>query len=145
MTNNKKKSSPQKMKKRKEPIWLWLGVAGIILAGVFAYFHYTPPASLEERPSAQTVQRGQELYAQNCAVCHGPTAGGENPNSPGGGIKPEGGQSAPALNGTGHAWHHPNVMLFNKIKYGSEDKTSAMQGFKDPKINNRRNFTLKEG
>ena len=41
----------------------------------------------------------------------------------------EGGYLAPALNGTGHAWHHPNSVLFKTIKHGSIASDSSMRAF----------------
>ena len=42
-----------------------------------------------------------------------------------------GGYLAPALNGTGHAWHHPNSVLFKTIKHGSIASDSLMRAFSD--------------
>ena len=39
------------------------------------------------------------------------------------------GYLAPALNGTGHAWHHPNSVLFKTIKHGSIASDSSMRAF----------------
>jgi mono/diheme cytochrome c family protein len=36
---------------------------------------------------------------------------------------------APALNGTGHAWHHPPEYLFRIIRDGSTVNRSRMQGW----------------
>ena len=41
----------------------------------------------------------------------------------------EDGYLAPALNGTGHAWHHPNSVLFKTIKHGSIASDSSMRAF----------------
>ena len=47
------------------------------------------------------------------------------------GTKPGGGYLAPALNGSGHAWHHPPEMLFKIIRDGSPAEESAMLGWRD--------------
>ncbi|MBF0290248.1 MAG: cytochrome c, partial [SAR324 cluster bacterium] len=75
------------------------------------------------------IKTGAQLFAQNCAACHSSAAIGQDPKSPMGGIIPTGGYLAPALNGTGHAWHHPNEMLFDIIKKGSSVDDSSMKDF----------------
>ena len=66
---------------------------------------------------------------RNCSSCHGVEGVGQNPESPNGGMLDEGGYLAPALNGTGHAWHHPNSVLFKTIKHGSIASDSSMRAF----------------
>ena len=44
-------------------------------------------------------------------------------------MKDQGGYLAPALNGTGHAWHHPDEVLFRIIHEGSIAEDSPMRGF----------------
>lgn len=69
--------------------------------------------------SADVVARGEQLYAENCAACHG--ANGE------GHVLPE----APALNNMEHAWHHADGQLQRTILEGGQimppfhDKLSA--------------------
>jgi mono/diheme cytochrome c family protein len=93
------------------------------------------PASAEQPSSsiassdADTIAHGQRLFAQNCSPCHGKEAVGENPASPMGGWHPQVGPVAPALNGTGHAWHHPPRYLFDTVRNGSTVKGSRMVGW----------------
>lgn len=62
------------------------------------------------------IQRGRELYLQNCTVCHGARGeGAVNWNRP----DANGNYPAPPLNGTGHAWHHPKQALITTIKHGT--------------------------
>ena len=75
------------------------------------------------------IAQGERLFVQNCAVCHGQQAEGENTEIPMGGTKQSGGYLAPALNGTGHAWHHPPDMLFQIIRDGSAAENSVMVGW----------------
>ena len=71
---------------------------------------------------------GQELFAANCAVCHG--AGGEG--QPNWHVrKPDGVLPAPPLNGDGHTWHHADGLLYRVVSGGGaifEDP--ANPGFK---------------
>lgn len=62
------------------------------------------------------LQRGYQLFSQNCATCHGSHAeGAPNWSQP----DASGKYPAPPLNGTGHAWHHPQQALINTIKHGT--------------------------
>ena len=124
-------------KKRKESPLMWgLVLLPLVLAGGFYFFNgaSSAQAALTKPPTSAQIAQGQELFAQNCASCHGDEGVGENPRSPKGGVKDNGVYLAPALNGTGHMWHHPNTMLFNTVKHGSiakdsPAKDSPMKGF----------------
>ena len=74
----------------------------------------------------EKITKGQEVYEQNCEECHGVEAIGEDPEKPNGSL-----ETAPALNGTAHTWHHPPVFLFQKIKNRIVNKSSPMPPFSD--------------
>lgn len=81
----------------------------------------------------EIVMRGRELYAQHCASCHGKNLEGE-PNWKD--QKQNGRMPAPPHDMSGHTWHHPDQVLFEITKIGSEayvggDYQSDMIGFKD--------------
>lgn len=89
----------------------WLGnlvVAGIVAitvgVGVFGWSRYSVGGLIA---SAQPAH-GKVLYAQYCASCHGATGHGEfdwqNRE-----------RSAPALDSSGHAWHHEDAQLMSMI------------------------------
>ena len=63
------------------------------------------------------LQQGQNLYRQNCAVCHGDNAQGtvENWQVPGA----DGKLPPPPLNGTAHTWHHTIQGLAQTIQNGT--------------------------
>ena len=62
------------------------------------------------------VDRGQEVYADNCAACHGANLEGQpNWRAPGA----DGRIPAPPHNATGHTWHHDGDTLFRLTKYGA--------------------------
>ena len=68
-------------------------------------------------PGAQAVATGAELFAANCAVCHG--VGGEG--QPNWHIrKPDGTLPAPPLNGDGHTWHHSDGLLYTVVSGGGK-------------------------
>ncbi len=102
----------------------------LVLLGVGAYLVGRPAGAPPDHTEPALVAGGEQLFAKNCAVCHGPQAAGENPDKVNGGRKPQGGYWAPALNGTAHAWHHPPDGLFKIIKDGSPAKDSSMVGWK---------------
>ena len=102
----------------------------IFLLGFYIYQQNSFPLdSLSRTPSQIELSQGSELFAQNCSSCHGVEGVGQNPETPNGGMLDEGGYLAPALNGTGHAWHHPNSVLFKTIKHGSIASDSSMRAF----------------
>ena len=71
------------------------------------------------------VERGQQVYRQNCAVCHGGYGqGGRNWTQP----DAQGFYPPPPLNGSAHSWHHPYPVLLSTIREGSRGR---MPGWKD--------------
>ena len=80
-----------------------------------------PPAASKPtarpRVDTQVLARGEQVFRQNCAACHGDRAqGAPNWEKPG----PDGKYPAPPLDGSAHAWHHPRVALIKVIKQGTQ-------------------------
>jgi mono/diheme cytochrome c family protein len=75
----------------------------------------------------QLVSRGEVIYQQFCASCHGVNLEGHpNWRTP----LPEGGFPAPPHDPTGHTWHHPDELLLEVIANGSDPSLGGtMQGF----------------
>ncbi|MBI4219253.1 MAG: cytochrome c [Chloroflexi bacterium] len=69
----------------------------------------------------EQTDRGQALYAENCATCHGGATGGSLKDTP------------PPHNANGHTWHHPNQqleeMILEGITFSLEEQ--KMPAFKD--------------
>jgi mono/diheme cytochrome c family protein len=66
--------------------------------------------------------RGQALYAENCASCHGVNLEGqENWRIQ----KADGTLPAPPHNAEGHTWHHDDGLLFDYTKLGGESAMAA--------------------
>ena len=66
-------------------------------------------------PTGQVVPTGQQIFASNCAACHGANGEGQ----PDWHIeKPDGTLPAPPLNGDGHTWHHGDGLLYRIISQG---------------------------
>ncbi|HEX7927244.1 MAG TPA: cytochrome c [bacterium] len=90
-----------------------------------------PAAETSLKVSAAEVARGEVVFRENCQVCHGEKARGQDPAKPMGGQQAGGAYLAPALNGTGHTQHHKPDVLFGYLRNGSPDKASPMRSFKD--------------
>ncbi|NOZ51439.1 MAG: cytochrome c [Chloroflexi bacterium] len=64
---------------------------------------------LDDPASTDIMTRGQQIYEQDCAACHGP-------NGEGHAAVPE----TPALNETEHVWHHTDGRLQQIILDGAK-------------------------
>lgn len=64
------------------------------------------------------IALGQQVYAAQCASCHGADLEGEVPDWRT--RKPDGRLPAPPHDETGHTWHHPAGQLFAITKHGIE-------------------------
>ena len=78
---------------------------------------------------ADQVVLGREVFTQNCALCHGTEAQGTvadwREKLDDGSFPP------PPLNGSAHAWHHPQEILLRVIDYGGESMGGKMPAFID--------------
>jgi mono/diheme cytochrome c family protein len=63
------------------------------------------------------IAQGRQLYAQNCASCHGANGEGQFPDFP---LLPDetGRFGAPPHNGYGHTSHHPDDWLIAYVRDG---------------------------
>ena len=64
------------------------------------------------------IENGKQIYAQNCASCHGVNLEGQKNWMS---RLPDGLMPAPPHDQTGHTWHHPDRYLFMVTKYGIEE------------------------
>lgn len=91
---------------------------------------YLLPAEGEVSPprwySPAQVSAGEEVFVQNCLVCHGErgqaTANWRQRN-------PDGTFPPPPLNGTAHTWHHSLSVLKQTIKNGGIPLGGSMPPF----------------
>ena len=68
-------------------------------------------------PEVEAPRTGRELFASNCAACHG--AAGEG--HPDWRIKnADGTLPPPPLNGDGHTWHHADGLLYRIVSQGGK-------------------------
>jgi len=88
----------------------------------------TVSAPAAPRGDPAEIARGGDLFRQNCASCHGDKAQGAfNWQKPG----PDGKYLPPPLNGTGHAWHHPQAALKATIRDGTIRLGGSMPSWRD--------------
>ena len=84
----------------------------LLVVGMAAVVYVSDQASKNPAPvvDAAMLTRGEAVYAENCASCHGPQGEGHGEIL-----------SAPALDASEHAWHHTDQQLFLQIMEGSEN------------------------
>jgi mono/diheme cytochrome c family protein len=89
--------------------------SAVVLTGYLKLASAGPEYGLFEPNDRDVVSRGEIIYAENCASCHGANLEGEENwrrrNS-------DGRMPAPPHDETGHTWHHPDQQLFDITKYG---------------------------
>lgn len=75
--------------------------------------------------NAGIVAQGEQVYAANCASCHGANLQGQADwkNRDENGMMP-----APPHDESGHTWHHTDKMLFELTKFGLA-KTANLENF----------------
>ncbi|MEG2730942.1 c-type cytochrome [Brevundimonas sp.] len=82
---------------------------------VFAGRHYGQTAS-NAASSAEVIEQGRQIYADQCASCHGAQLEGQPDwKTP----LPSGRLPAPPHDADGHTWHHPDDILFRIVKEGT--------------------------
>ena len=99
-----------------------LTIVGTVASLGLVYYVASPveqaTASVTLKPNEPAVVAlGEQVYAQNCASCHGVALEGQaNWRQRGN----DGYMPAPPHDETGHTWHHPDTYLFLMTKYGIE-------------------------
>ncbi|KGE78565.1 cytochrome Cbb3 [Halomonas salina] len=74
------------------------------------------------------VDRGKQVFVENCAECHGRSAQGAfNWRKP----LDDGSYPPPPLDGSAHAWHHSFDMLMRTINEGGIPLGGQMPAFED--------------
>lgn len=108
------------------PRTLIVGGFLVLVAGVLTFSVFGTGRITSANPNnPQAVALGQQVYAAQCASCHGASLEGQ-PNWQQ--ELPTGGLPAPPHDETGHTWHHNDQSLFTTVKYGGQ--ATAPQGFK---------------
>ena len=93
---------------------LALACAAIGLSG-YLLLRGSPNETTGMTDNAELVDLGAQVYAAQCAACHGANLEGQ-PNWRE--RKPDGKLPAPPHDETGHTWHHDDKTLFALTKFG---------------------------
>ena len=108
--------------------------AAVLLGGwVVAQSASGPTPLLAPYRDAGAVALGEEIYAANCAACHGADLEGQADWRVRG---PDGRMPGPPHDQTGHTWHHTDRQNFAMVKFGAEALVgngyeSDMSGYED--------------
>ncbi len=92
--------------------------AALVALAVAAYVllsQRTAPAKLLDPGNRQLVQRGAEVYAAQCASCHGAELEGQPDWRQ---RRANGRLPAPPHDESGHTHHHPDELLMRLTKHG---------------------------
>lgn len=96
---------------------LRIGIVAVVIIALAVLLGWTfiaPPEKANPDNVAQ-VERGRQIYAANCAVCHGAKLEGEANWME---RKANGRLPAPPHDASGHTWHHADQQLFDIVKNG---------------------------
>lgn len=100
-------------------------IAAAVAALLYFTFYQQKPAFYIDPTDQQLVSRGQAIYAQYCAACHGAKLEGQ----PDWRTRLANGRlPAPPHDETGHTWHHPDIVLFDIVKHGLVPGRTAPPG-----------------
>ncbi|GHB47959.1 hypothetical protein GCM10007094_41600 [Pseudovibrio japonicus] len=117
-------------------VLLLVGLLAIVAVASAVYFYANDRQEVRMlRPYDQAlIAQGADVYAQNCAPCHGANLEGEPDWKT---AKSDGSLPAPPHDETGHTWHHDDDLLFRITKFGTakaaglDDLNSNMPAFED--------------
>lgn len=70
------------------------------------------------------LELGEQIYAQNCASCHGANLEGEPDWQS---FNPDGTFKAPPHDANGHTWHHSDSYLLDRIRNGTDNLDANLQ------------------
>ena len=113
---------------------LWFGVLIIsVVVGAGLYTFRTSGLTHADASDPKLVALGKQVYAENCASCHGENLSGQTNWQE---RDEDGYLPAPPHDETGHTWHHADKILFQITKDGvasiaPEDYKTTMKGFAD--------------
>lgn len=107
--------SPPRRRLRLAMLALPIAVVGAAVAA-WLLLRPSPPGTVVLRPDDRAVLvRGEAVYRQQCAACHGANLEGQPAWRERG---PDGRLPAPPHDPSGHTWHHPDAQLFALTKHG---------------------------
>lgn len=117
--------NPHKRMSRTKLILLMALLAAVAGAVFFYFTSAQKPAFYIDPADQQLVVRGEAIYVQHCAACHGEKLEGQPDWRT---RLPNGRLPAPPHDETGHTWHHPDIILFDIVKHGLVPGRTAPPG-----------------
>ena len=96
---------------------------GVLIIGMTLWLTAQKNRPSEALASSEVLALGAEVYAANCAACHG--ANGEGHGDV---------EVAPALDSTEHAWHHADGQLQRLIIDGGEEMPPLGATLRDDEV-----------
>ncbi len=119
-------------------LYIFIGILTAIFSLVFMFPKEKPVKTVEKKEeivknftrwySPSQVSKGKQVFANNCASCHGynaeKTIDWEKTLA-------DYSYPPPPLNDKAHAWHHPYSQLVTIIKKGGKPYKGDMPAFKD--------------
>lgn len=108
---------------------LVMAVVILAMAASALFFYFTAdrnPDFYIDPTDQQLVSRGEKIYVQYCAACHGATLEGQPDWRT---RLPNGRLPAPPHDESGHTWHHADMLLFDIVKHGLVPGKTAPPGY----------------
>ena len=97
----------------------------LLVNGILQARRLPDPVGVSEAPvSPELLAVGADLYKTTCAVCHGPQGEGFA----------TAGVPAPPLDGSAHAWHHPDEQIVGWIRNGGIQMPAVGAAWSDDQI-----------
>ena len=136
MRKTAKRQRRERLQRQKQRQRLVIGAIivgiGLVLVGGFTRLSDGSAASSNSF-DRQTIALGEQVYAANCASCHGVNLEGQPDWQQ---SNPDGSLRAPPHDETGHTWHHGDAALIESIRLGGARLsaslgTSTMPAYKD--------------
>lgn len=101
------------------------GISAVITAALFLGTGKSAAAYIDPSDQALVV-RGKEIYAAQCASCHGARLEGQPDWRR---RLPNGRLPAPPHDESGHTWHHPDAVLVDIVTNGLVPGKTAPEGY----------------
>ncbi|MCO5186509.1 MAG: cytochrome c [Anaerolineae bacterium] len=123
-SRRKRREQYQRHERRNRIIYGIIG--GIVLLAIVAMVTVLPSPNQRLRADFEptTLSIGEQVYVQQCAVCHGINLEGQLNWREG---NADGTFRAPPHDETGHTWHHGDSYLLERIRTGTATMSPDMQ------------------